>query len=224
MIVGQQKPLESLLAAVTPWRRVLLVGCGGCTSICYAGGQREALELRAELRARAADAGRELDLGECTIERQCNADFFFPLDPLVPRYEALLSLACGAGVQFVAERYPDLPVLPALDTDFVGVDRAPGHFEENCRTCGDCVLGDTGGICPVTRCAKSLFNGPCGGTRADGHCEVDPKLPCAWFLIHERLTRQGRAALLDVVRPARNWKNQAARSVVQPAFREPHGQ
>jgi len=220
MIVGNIKPFEEIVEMVGAYSKVLNIGCGGCTSICLAGGQRETLSLNAELDHHFGNLGQEIVFHEHTIERQCNADFFTDLDEMVGDYDALLSMACGAGVQFVAERYPKIPVFPALNTTFVGVDRDVGWYEENCRTCGDCVLGETGGICPVTRCAKSLFNGPCGGTRADGTCEVDANVPCAWFEIHERLKAQGRLELMNKVRPAREWENQTRRTVIQEPYRD----
>jgi hypothetical protein len=127
----------------------------------------------------------------------------------------LISLACGAGVQHLADRYPDKPVFPAVNTVFVGIDRAVGVYEERCRACGDCMLSYTGGICPVTRCAKSVFNGPCGGARK-GRCEVDPDIPCAWFDIYDRLKSQGRLAVITDVRPAPDWRNRQG-ILVQPA-------
>ena len=219
MIVGHQKPLEEILEMIGGYKKILILGCGGCTSICLAGGQREVGLLAAELEGRFSDQGRSILIHEHTIERQCNAEFFFAVDELAGNYDALFSMACGAGVQFVADRFPDSPVFPVLNTDFVGFDREVGWYEESCRTCGDCVLGDTGGICPVSRCAKSLFNGPCGGTRADGTCEVDKDVPCAWFEIHKRLKGQGRLDLIAKVRPAREWQNQVRRSLVQDAYR-----
>lgn len=219
MIVAHRKSLEGIIELLGNFKRVLVIGCGGCTSICLAGGQREVRELCAEIDGRVRGQGGELTLHEHTIERQCNEGFFADLDALLKDYDAVLSLACGAGVQFVADRHPALPVMPALDTVFVGVDKDIGWYEENCRTCGDCVLGETGGICPVTRCAKSLFNGPCGGTRAEGTCEVDKTVPCAWFEIHKRLKGQGRLALILKVRPARDWENQTRRSVIQEPYK-----
>lgn len=219
MIVAHRKSLDAILELIGSCRKVLVLGCGGCTSICLAGGQREVHDLCAEIEGHVSAHGGELTLHEHTIERQCNDGFFSDLDVLVKDYDAVLSLACGAGVQFVADRYPALPALPALDTVFVGVDKDVGWYEENCRTCGDCVLGETGGICPVTRCAKSLFNGPCGGTRSEGTCEVDKTVPCAWFEIHKRLKGQGRLALILKVRPARDWENQTRRSVIQEPYK-----
>ncbi len=220
MIIGHRKALDEITGMIKDYKKILIVGCGGCTSVCLAGGQREVDELNADLRAFFEKSGGHFNSDVFTIERQCNAEFFTDLDEMIPHYDAVVSMACGAGVQFVAERHPGVPIFPALNTDFVGVDRDVGWYEENCRTCGDCVLGETGGICPVTRCAKGLFNGPCGGTRADGTCEVDPELPCAWFEIHERLKLQGRLDLIAKVRPAREWANQTRRTIIQEAYRE----
>jgi hypothetical protein len=100
-------------------------------------------------------------------------------------------MACGAGVQFLADRYPVKPVFPALNTVFVGVDRDIGWFEENCRTCRECVLGETGGICPVTRCARVSSTAPVEEP-LEGKCEVSKDTPCAWFEIHKRLKEQNR--------------------------------
>lgn len=220
MIIGEKKPLEEILEMIGGFEKILNLGCGGCTSICLAGGQREVGFLNEEIGKHYSDNGREIDIQEHTIERQCNATFFWELDGLVKDYDAVLSMACGAGVQFLADRYPEIPIFPALNTTFVGVDKDVGWYEENCRTCGDCVLGDTGGICPVTRCAKSLFNGPCGGTRRGGTCEVDADVPCAWFEIYERLKKQDRVELITKVRPTRDWENQTRRTVIQAAYKD----
>ena len=220
MIVGQIKPLEEILEMIEGYNKILNLGCGGCTSICLAGGQREVADLTSELTAHYKNAGGSKEIHEHTIERQCNENFFFDLDRFVRKYDAVISMACGAGVQFVADRYPEIPIFPMLNTTFVGVDKDVGWYEENCRTCGDCVLGDTAGICPVTRCAKSLFNGPCGGTRVEGTCEVDKDVPCAWFQIHERLKAQDRLHLILKVRPAREWVNQTRRTVIQEPYKD----
>ncbi|MBW1806793.1 MAG: methylenetetrahydrofolate reductase C-terminal domain-containing protein [Deltaproteobacteria bacterium] len=220
MIVAEIKPIDEIFEPIHELDKILIIGCGGCTSICLAGGQKEVDSLANELRERIKTGGGTIEIDEFTIERQCNADFFIDLDAMLPDYQAVISMACGAGVQFVADRYPDKPIYPALNTSFVGVDRNVGWYEENCRTCGDCVLGETGGICPVTRCAKSLFNGPCGGTRADGSCEIDQEIPCAWFEIHERLKAQNRLELITKVRPAREWVNQSRRTIIQEAYKE----
>jgi ferredoxin len=220
MIVGERKPVEEIKEMLKSYKKVLNVGCGGCTSICLSGGQREVMLLNDDLKKGFQGDPVLLQLDEFTIERQCNADFFSELDEMVKAYDAVLSMACGAGVQFVAERYPDKPVFPALNTIFVGADREIGWYEENCRTCGDCVLGETAGICPVTRCAKSLFNGPCGGTSKDGKCEVSKETPCAWYEIYERLKKQGRLSNMMKVSPPREWHNQTRRSMIHEAYKQ----
>ncbi|MCD6150984.1 MAG: methylenetetrahydrofolate reductase C-terminal domain-containing protein [Deltaproteobacteria bacterium] len=220
MIIAERKPLEEIKDMVKGYKRVLNIGCGGCTSICLAGGQKEVNTLNADLKKDLSSENIVLDIDSFVIERQCNYDFFEALDEMVANYDALLSMACGVGVQFVAERYPETPVFPALNTVFCGVDRDIGWFEESCRTCGECVLAETAGICPVTRCAKGLFNGPCGGTRLDGTCEVDKDTPCAWYEIHKRLKAQGRLENIIKIKPPRQWENQTRRSLVQEDYKQ----
>ena len=219
MIVAERKPFEEIKEMVKGYRKILNVGCGGCTSICLSGGQKEVDLLNGELRDAFKANPAPLRIDGFTIERQCNGDFYSDLDEMVPAYDAVLSMACGAGVQFLAERYPERPTFPALNTLFVGADRDIGWYEENCRSCGDCVLGEMGGICPVTRCAKSILNGPCGGTSLDGKCEVSKDTPCAWYEIYDRLKKQNRLENILTVKPAREWRNQTRKSLVQEAFK-----
>jgi hypothetical protein len=218
MVKATRKPLEEIFGTVKKYRRVLIVGCGGCTSVCLAGGQRETLALAEDLTecARQAHVPHQF---ECfTVERQCNFEHLAEIEEKVKNVEAVVSIACGAGVQHCAEAYPSTPVFPGLDTLFVGVDRDVGLYEEACRSCGTCSLAVTGGICCVTRCAKSLFNGPCGGTQADGSCEVGGGVRCAWKDIHDRLTAQGRIAQLAEVRPPMDWKEKGPRTLVQRGY------
>jgi hypothetical protein len=142
------------------------------------------------------------------------------LDPIVGEYEAILSMACGAGIQFLAERFPDKPVLPAVNTTFIGVNQDIGWYEERCRSCSSCVLGLTGGICPVTMCAKGLYNGPCGGTNK-GKCEISKDQPCAWYMIYERLSGQGRLDCIMEISPPVEHRDQIPRTVIQPGYRKP---
>jgi ferredoxin len=220
MIVAERKPLDEIKEMVKSYKKLLTVGCGGCTSICYTGGQREVGLLNEDLKNSLEKEGMATRPDSFTIERQCNADFYPELDEIARNYDALLSMACGAGVQFLADRYPEKPVFPALNTIFVGIDKDVGWFEENCRTCRECVIGETGGICPVTRCAKSLFNGPCGGTSREGKCEVSKDTPCAWYEIFKRLKEQGRLENILKVKPAREWKNQTLGTMIHEAYQK----
>jgi len=213
MIIAHIKPIEEIMKMIAGHKKILLAGCAGCTAVCMAGGQREVDELAIRLRSETSG----VDIKRYTVERQCERDFTEELEPFVQKSDAVLSMACGAGVQFVAARYPRLPVFPALNTLFTGVNRDLGWYEENCRSCGDCQLAWTGGICPVTRCAKSIFNGPCGGSEK-GMCEVNSSADCAWCAIYERLKAQGRLDDILSVREPMIWKNQVPRTLVLERF------
>ncbi|MDR3592109.1 MAG: methylenetetrahydrofolate reductase C-terminal domain-containing protein [Negativicutes bacterium] len=204
MIIAEQKSLPEIDALIKDARKVLVVGCGGCVSVCLSGGQAETEVLAAALRLKRKVAGVPIDIREATLERQCDPEYIAKLDDHIRDADCILSLACGVGVQFLAERYADTVVIPAQDTKFAGGTTEHGVWEERCGLCGDCVLATTGGICPVIRCAKSLFNGPCGGSH-DGKCEVSEETPCAWCLIYERMKRLGREADLYEIQPPKDW-------------------
>ena len=217
MIKALRKPLEEIIDAIQEFDRILNIGCGGCTSVCLVGGQKEVQMLNRELNQHFKTQNRSSHLDDYTVERQCNLKYFDGLDARVATYDCLISMACGAGVQLLAERFPNIPVFPAVNTVSIGIDREIGVYEEKCRACGECVLGYTGGICPVTRCAKGIFNGPCGGTNA-GKCEVSQDIPCAWVDIYNRLKEQNRLHHILKIRPAMPWRNQIQRTIVQPAY------
>jgi ferredoxin len=220
MIVAKRKPFDELKEMIKPYKKVLNVGCGTCVSVCLAGGEKEVAVLNAEL-----DMARKLDdnpieLGAVTLERQCDQEYLAELDDVIGDYDAVVSMACGVGIQFLAERFPEKPVFPGVDTTGLAVNQDVGLYEERCRSCGACVLGMTGGICPVTMCAKGLYNGPCGGTNK-GNCEISPDQPCAWFQIHERLSKQGRLDLIMGYRQPVDWIDQVPRMTIQPGYKKP---
>ncbi len=217
MIIAERKPLNEIGNMIQAFDKVLVVGCGTCVSVCLAGGSKEVSTLSFELEL---SLDRQVPrLSQMTIKRQCDMEFLSELDARADEYDAFLSMACGAGVQFLGERFPDKPVIPAVNTVFIGVNRDVGVYEENCRACGTCVLGVTGGICPVTMCAKGLFNGPCGGT-SQTSCEINQDQPCAWHRIYTRLENQGRLDLITEITPAANWVNQTPRTLVQAGYEE----
>ncbi|MFO7749004.1 MAG: methylenetetrahydrofolate reductase C-terminal domain-containing protein [Desulfobacteraceae bacterium] len=213
MIKGQRKPLKEIEEILRPFRRVLTLGCGGCVSICLAGGQKEVFLLNDQLKRTFKNENRATKIDGYTIERQCSMTFLDELDEMAEDYDCLLSMACGAGVQYLAEKFPEKPVFPAINTMAIGIDRQIGVYEERCRACGECVLAYTGGICPVTRCAKGLFNGPCGGT-SKGNCEVSSDIPCAWLEIYQRLSAQGRLEDIHKLQPPMEWQNQVQRTII----------
>ncbi len=220
MIVGERKPIAEIKQMLAPYRKVLILGCGTCVKTCFAGGDNEVAVLGSALRLSFGAEGRDIAIEEQTIERQCEDEFIQESAPAVARNEAVLSLACGAGVQAMARRFAAIPLLPGVNTTFIGVLEQPGLFTEECAGCGDCRLALFGGICPFTRCAKKLLNGPCGGSR-NGRCEVNSETACAWHLIIERLQALGQMEQLRVYHPPKNWSASLA-SGPRKLVREDH--
>ena len=217
MIVAKRKPFEELKNLLKDYKKVLNVGCGTCVAVCLAGGEKEVDILNAELDMARRLENNPIELGERTVERQCDREYLAELDDVVTDYDAILSMACGVGIQFLAERYPLIPTFPAVDTSGLAVNQAIGWYEERCRSCSECVLGFTGGICPITRCAKGLFNGPCGGVN-QGCCEVNETVACAWVEVYERLSTQSRLDCIAHIREPLTWQNQVQRTVVQDGY------
>lgn len=211
MVKAKRKQISEISKMIDPYKKVLNVGCGGCVSVCLAGGQKEVNVLNAELEQ---VAGASHHIEGYTIERQCRPLYVEEIRNIVEQFDCLISMACGAGVQLMAETYPDIPVFPAVNTIAIGIDRDVGVYEERCRACGDCIIGYTGGICPITRCAKGLFNGPCGGVR-NSLCEVSETEPCAWVEVYERLHIQHRLECIQLIREPVTWRNQVQRTVYQ---------
>ena len=220
MIVAKRKPFEEIKEMLKPYKKVLNVGCGTCVSVCLAGGQKEVQVLNSELEMARNLEDNPIEMGGVSVERQCDREFLAELDSIVDDYEAVMSMACGVGIQFLAERFPHKPVFPGVDTTGLAVNQAVGWYEERCKSCGRCLLAMTGGICPVTMCAKGLYNGPCGGTNK-GSCEIDSDQPCAWYKIHERLSQQGRLDLIMDFTDAVDWTDQEPRTLIQPGYERP---
>ncbi len=206
MIVAERKPLDEIYACVKKHKKVLLLGCGTCVTVCMAGGEKEVNVLASQLTLAARERGDEFTVEEHTITRQCDAEFFDETTARkIAEADAVISLGCGVGVQYCAEQFPDVIVYPALNTQFFGANVEQGVWAERCAGCGSCVLGDFGGVCPIARCSKSLLNGPCGGS-ADGMCEVDPEhTQCAWQLIYDRMEALGRLDELENNQPMKDW-------------------
>lgn len=206
MIVGDLKPIDEIISMIDGYRKILVLGCGSCVTVCLSGGEREARQLVREISHPMHYVGDPPEFSAGSILRQCEQDLVASYQKIEPGTDAVLSLACGAGVQTMADAFEPLTILPAINTTFFGASSKPGTWSEVCRGCGDCVLSHTGGICPIARCAKSLFNGPCGGSQ-NGACEVDPNTPCAWMMIYYRLKMQNKLHLLNEMRPPRDWRN-----------------
>jgi len=199
--ITRRKRLEEMTRTLGSARKVSVIGCGTCPTMAGTGGLREVEELCGELEERGFTvASRTVIPVACEpLPREAREE----LEPLLESAEAVLVMACSLGVRAVTD-YTSAPVLPALDTLFIGREAEPGLFVEECAQCGECVLGDYGGICPIVHCAKNLFNGPCGGS-VQGKCEVDPNLPCGWQLIYDRMKQLGRLDELAAIKPYKDW-------------------
>lgn len=204
MIVAERKSIPELVDILHDHKKILVLGCGTCVTVCLAGGEREVSIISSALRIAAQVEGLEFEVEELTIERQCDNVFIESAADAINRNEVILSLGCGAGVQALAERFNEKPVYAGLNTAFIGILEERGLWTEKCSACGACVLHKYGGICPITRCAKHMLNGPCGGSRED-RCEVRPDRPCAWQLIYHRLKDIGQMDRLKTIEPPKNW-------------------
>ncbi|NPV26396.1 MAG: hypothetical protein HPY81_02835 [Firmicutes bacterium] len=204
MIVAERKPIQEIKKMLIPFQRILVCGCQGCVTVCAAGGAKEVAVTAAALRLAAEVEGNSLLIREATVERQCEFEFVDQLQKEITDIQAVLSLACGAGVQTIAERFPHLPVYPGVNTRFIGLPVQHGVWAERCQACGECLLDRTGGICPVARCAKNLLNGPCGGSQ-NGKCEIGQDLDCAWQLIYDRLAGLGQLDRLREIMLPKDW-------------------
>jgi ferredoxin len=209
MIVAERKPIDEIRAFIENCKKILLVGCNECVTVCYAGGKKEVEILASALKMAFMKEGKELEITEVTLERQCDHEYLEEIRSIIGEHEAVISLACGVGVQFMAEKYPQVPIFPGVNTLFMGVTEEKGVWTERCQGCGQCILGQTAGICPISGCAKRLLNGPCGGS-TKGKCEINPELDCAWQLIIDRLKELDKLDDYDKLVPIKDWSTERA--------------
>ncbi len=207
MIFGEWKPIDELLAKLDGHRKVLLVGCATCVAECAAGGEKEVETLAPLLSLAMKEQGKSIEIRTMTLEKQCEWEFIEEMAEAVEEVDAVLSTACGIGVQALAERFASKPIYPGINTSALTIREEAGVWESRCAACGDCVLGETFGLCPVARCSKSLMNGPCGGTREGGKCEICEDTDCVWKLIVERATERGELESLAQVSKPKSWQN-----------------
>ena len=205
MITAEQKPMQEIIQYLAPYSKILLVGCNECVTVCAAGGRKEVGLLASALHLNSLKQGKTIDIKEITLERQCDPEYVEELNAYIDDADAVLSMACGCGVQTIATRFKEAHVYPAVNTKFMGASLSQGVWAERCQGCGDCMLGITAGICPVSRCSKSLLNGPCGGT-SNGQCEIGPETDCAWRLIWERLKELGIQDRYEELVDAKDWR------------------
>jgi len=201
MILAELKPAPEVQRLLAPYPRVLAVQCGACSQVEHAEGEAGARDFVARL---VREGLRGISLGEI-FDHPCQGTKLKRIEERAAEFGAILMLGCSLGTQALAERFPDKPVIAAVNMKLREAEELPSDWAERCLACGDCRLGNLGGVCPLTRCAKGLVNGPCGGAVDEG-CEADPaSIPCAWEKIAQRLERQGRLAELRAIAAPRDW-------------------
>lgn len=203
MIVTKKREFNELLENIKNYRSVFLLGCSECATLCGTGGEPELKAMKETLESQ----GKEIT-GMFVAKTGCQVLGtkleLKPFKEVINKADCIVVMSCGAGTQTAVELYENKPVFPANDSMFLGNMTRLQVFDERCSLCGKCILDKTGGICPITRCAKSLLNGPCGGSQG-GKCEISPSMPCAWQLIIERLSRIGCLHNLDDIILPKNW-------------------
>jgi ferredoxin len=205
MIVADRKSLEEILAMVEENKKILIVGCKGCVTVCNVGGLKEVEILAASMKIARKKSGNDLDIDTTVLERQCDREYIDQIQETVNDYDAVISMACGVGPQFLAEAYEKQDFFPAVNTTFFGGATEHGVWEERCAGCGNCGTHKFSGLCPIARCAKSLLHGPCGGS-SSGICEVNKDTVCIWDSIVRKKMEQGKLEDLLGVKDAKSWK------------------
>jgi len=202
--ITRQKSEEEIDRLLDGLGRVFILGCGTCVTLTRTGGEPEVKAMKERLSAQ----GR-LITGELVLPVACDnltGEAMREYGQRIDQADVLLIMTCAFGVQTIARQLKKM-VVPALDTLFIGKENGIGQFDEICTQCGTCILGETGGICPVTSCHKGLVNGPCGGTN-NGKCEIDPEKDCAWTLIYNRLKELGRLDSMRTLQKPRNHQGE----------------
>lgn len=206
MIVVKQKEIDWILDRLEGARKVVVLGCGSCAAVCFGGGEREVEELCCALQLALQDREADLEFEGLTCKRACDWEFVEPMVEALRAADVILSLACGAGSNLLSDRLEGVIVVPGVDTVFLGTNAGPDNWDEHCAACGNCIIDQTFGLCPVARCAKTLLNGPCGGS-SEGKCEVGEDRDCIWAKIVDRARTLGRLGDLERVAPPKDWSS-----------------
>jgi ferredoxin len=205
MIIADRKPLDEILRMIESFSKILILGCKGCVTVCNVGGQKEVEILAATLKIARKKEGGDIEIDEKNLERQCDPEYVAQIKDFVGRYDAVLSMACGVGPQFLSEAYPNQRFFPTVNTTFMGGAVSHGIWEERCAGCGTCIIHLFDGMCPIARCSKSLLHGPCGGS-AKGKCEIDENVACIWDMIVRKKMENGRLDDLLDIKPFKDWR------------------
>lgn len=205
MIVADRKPINEILDMIKDCNKILILGCKGCVTVCNVGGTKEVGILASTLKIARNKEGQPLEVVEETLERQCDPEYIQQVKGMVNDYDAVISMACGVGPQFLSEAYPNQRFFPAVNTTFLGGAIQHGVWAERCAGCGTCIIHHFDGMCPIARCSKSLLNGPCGGS-ANGKCEISKEVDCIWDIIVRKKMAEGRLEDITSRKPEKDWR------------------
>jgi hypothetical protein len=202
MIVTKQKNFDVILRSVGN-DAVFIVGCNECATLCGTGGEREVVAMKKELEERNI-----MVTGWVVLEPACHLHndkrLLKPYAKDLRKAKKIMVLACGNGSQTITELMENKEIISGTDTLFIGEIVRPTEFQKRCALCGDCLLDSFGGFCPVSRCPKSMLNGPCGGSSA-GKCEIDKEIPCVWDQLYHALEKCGKLQILTVIQKPKDW-------------------
>ncbi len=204
MIITQKRDRKQLLENIKDYNNFFLIGCSECATLCGTGGEPELQEMKELLESE----GKKVT-GTFVAKTGCQVlgtkiELKKAFKTEVEDADCILVMSCGAGTQSAVDLYKTTPVYPTNDSLFLGNMTRLQMFDERCSLCGECILDQTGGICPVTSCPKGLLNGPCGGTN-EGKCEVSTDIECAWVRIYNRLEKINRLDDMKKLNEPKNW-------------------
>ncbi len=205
MIIADRKNLKEILDMIENHNKILILGCKGCVTVCNVGGAKEVEILSSIIKIARKKNNNFIEIDCKTLERQCDPEYIEQIRDTFDKYEAILSMACGVGPQFLSEIYPSQKIYPALNTKFFGGAVTHGIWEERCAGCGSCVIHMYEGLCPIARCSKSIQHGPCGGS-SNGKCEISKETECIWDTIVRKKIEKGNLQDLRIIKKAKNWQ------------------
>ena len=204
MIISTKKPLEEIGEFIASYKKLGIIGCGGCAAVCQTGGTRQVEELADLL-------GDKEIIFTFQIDEPCDQRILSRelrrISKRLEKVEALIVLACGIGVQTMASAV-DKPCFTGLNTVFPGKVIHADNYMENCIACGECILNVTAGICPRALCPKGILNGPCS-EKIDENCSVNSDMECVWVSMAKRRESLGLSAVVPEFSPM-DWTKQIA--------------
>ncbi|KYK24061.1 hypothetical protein AYK25_01880 [Thermoplasmatales archaeon SM1-50] len=202
MIITKQKNFMDILRRIGS-KPVFLVGCSECATLCKSGGKEEVLAIKESLIKNKIPVS-----GWVVLEPACH---LMNDKRMLKKYSKELSestkilvLACGNGIQTLNKLFPEKEIIAGTDTLFLGEISRVNEFFKQCLLCGECILDDFDGFCPVTRCPKSMLNGPCGGS-SNGKCEINSEIECVWDCIYQVFKKKGKLDVLTFIQKPKDW-------------------